>query len=103
MKEIYVAYLLFFLAGLFGANGIPHFVKGITGQQHMTPFSKPSSAVVNVIWGFTNFMIATMFFYGASGQDYEHIWAVLAGFTGVFFASVSLAMMWRGDAKARGK
>lgn len=98
-----MAYLLFFLAGLFGANGIPHFVKGITGQQHMTPFGKPSSAVVNVIWGIANFAISTMFFYGATGQDYEHMWAVLAGFVGVFFASVSLAMMWRDDARAKGK
>ena len=98
-----MAYLLFFLSGLFGANGIPHFVKGITGQQHMTPFGKPSSAVVNVIWGVTNFLLATMFFYGAAGQDYEHMWAVVAGFAGVLFASVSLAMMWRNDARARGR
>lgn len=98
-----MAYLLFFLSGLFGANGIPHFVKGITGQQHMTPFGKPSSAVVNVIWGVTNFLLATMFFYGAAGQDYEHMWAVVAGFAGVLFASVSLAMMRRNDARARGR
>ena len=98
-----MAYLLFFLAGLFGANGIPHFVNGITGQQHMTPFGKPSSAVVNVIWGITNFMLATVFFYGAAGQDYEHVWAVVAGFVGALFTSVSLATMWRDDARARGK
>ena len=98
-----MAYLLFFLAGLFGANGIPHFVKGVTGQRHMTPFGKPSSAVVNVVWGVANFLIATMFFYGGSAQEYEHAWAVIVGFMGVFFASVSLAMMWRGDARARDK
>ena len=98
-----MAYLLFFLSGLFGANGIPHFVKGITGQQHMTPFGKPSSAVVNVIWGVTNFLLATIFFYGAAEQNYEHMWAVVAGFAGVLFASVSLAMMWRNDTRARGR
>lgn len=98
-----MAYLLFFLAGLFGANGIPHFIKGVTGQQHMTPFGKPSSAVTNVIWGTTNFLLATMFFYGGLGQDYNHMWAVIAGFLGLLFTSVSLAMLWRGDARARGK
>ena len=96
-------YLLFFLAGLFGANGIPHFIKGITGEQHMTPFGKPSTAVVNVIWGIANFLLATLFFYCGVGQDHVHLWAVVAGFTGIFFASVSLAIMWRNDARARGR
>jgi hypothetical protein len=54
MWELYV---YSFLAGLFGANGVPHFVKGITGQKHQTPFAKPSSAVVNVAWGWLNFAL----------------------------------------------
>lgn len=49
--------LLFgFLAGMFLTNGIPHFVTGIAGNSHMTPFGKKSSAVVNIIWGFINFV-----------------------------------------------
>lgn len=56
-------YVFSFLAGLFGANGIPHFVKGITGQVHQTPFGKPSSAIVNVIWGWVNFVVAFIFIY----------------------------------------
>ena len=39
------------------ANGIPHFIKGITGQTHMTPFKRVSSAVLNVVWGFVNFAV----------------------------------------------
>src|SRR3989344_775844 len=50
--------LWYFLAGFFTWNGIPHIVKGITGQKHMTPFAKVSSPVVNVLWGFTNGLIA---------------------------------------------
>jgi hypothetical protein len=38
-----MAYLLFILAGLVGTNGVPHFVKGITGEKHRTPFKNPSS------------------------------------------------------------
>lgn len=98
-----MVYLLFFLSGLFAANGIPHFVKGITGEAHMTPFGKPSSAVVNVVWGVTNFLLATLFFYGAAGQPYEHVLAVTAGFLGILLASVSLALMWRDDKRAKGK
>lgn len=49
--------VLGFLAGLFITNGIPHFVSGIIGNKHMTPLGRDSSAVVNVIWGFINFLI----------------------------------------------
>ena len=55
-------YLAYFVAGLFLANGVPHFVNGISGNKFQTPFAKPpgvgeSSALVNVIWGFVNFII----------------------------------------------
>ena len=56
-------YVFSFLAGLFGANGAPHFIKGVTGQKHQTPFGKPSSAVVNVCWGWINFVVAAIFLY----------------------------------------
>lgn len=44
--------------GLFGTNAIPHFVRGITGHRHMTPFGSDSSAVLNVIWGSANAAVA---------------------------------------------
>ena len=52
-------YLLQFLAGMFLANGVPHFVQGISGHWFQTPFASPpgvgeSSPVVNVLWGFLN-------------------------------------------------
>ena len=52
-----------FLAGIFFANGVPHFGNGISGRSFHSPFAKPpgkghSSAVVNVIWGCTNFAAA---------------------------------------------
>ncbi|MDO8270108.1 MAG: hypothetical protein Q7T54_05580 [Candidatus Levybacteria bacterium] len=48
--------LLGFLSGMFLTNGIPHFVSGVKGKTHMTPFAKNSSAIVNVLWGFINFI-----------------------------------------------
>ena len=49
-------YLLEFLSGMFLANGVPHFVHGISGAPFQSPFAKPpgvgeSSAVVNVVVG----------------------------------------------------
>lgn len=34
-------YLLQFVAGLFLANGIPHFVQGISGHWFQSPFASP--------------------------------------------------------------
>lgn len=46
-----------FFAGMFFANGVPHFVKGVMGQTHMTPFKRVSDAYTNVVWGFVNFVV----------------------------------------------
>jgi hypothetical protein len=62
MWELYV---YSFVAGVLGANGVPHFIKGITGHKHQTPFGKGSSAVVNVVWGWVNFVVAGGFLYEA--------------------------------------
>jgi hypothetical protein len=55
-------YLVYFVAGMALANGVPHFVQGICGNRFPTPFASPpgvgeSSAIVNVVWGWINFMI----------------------------------------------
>ena len=49
--------VLAFIAGMLLTNGVPHFVSGIAGKSHMTPLSKDSSALVNVVWAFVNFII----------------------------------------------
>ena len=53
--------LVRFLAGVFLANGIPHFVHGMSGRPFPTPFARPpgvgdSSPVTNVLWGSANFL-----------------------------------------------
>jgi hypothetical protein len=86
-------YVYSFLAGIFGANGIPHFVKGITGQKHQTPFGRPSSAIVNVLWGWVNFAIAGLLLF--FGQIHPHI---LRAFTltavGGLLMALLLAYTW---------
>ncbi len=54
----YVA-IAHFTAGALLANGVPHFVSGISGSRFQSPFASPpgvgeSSPVVNVIWGMAN-------------------------------------------------
>lgn len=63
---VYPAYIM---GGLFLANGIPHFVNGISGSNFQSPFASPpgvgeSSPIVNVIWGFANFVIGFLFISG---------------------------------------
>ena len=52
--------VILFLAGLFFANGIPHFINGISGRDFHNPALHrfvPSvpSPLFNVIWGLLNF------------------------------------------------
>jgi hypothetical protein len=56
-------YLAYFFGGAFLVNAIPHFVNGVSGHPFQSPFAHPpgeglSSAVVNVLWGSFNFLIA---------------------------------------------
>ncbi len=71
-------YIIYFFAGAFLANSIPHFISGIQGKRFQSPFASPpgkglSSATVNVLWGFVNFVIGYLlitsfgnFIYGLS-------------------------------------
>lgn len=97
-----MSYVLFFLFGVFAANGVPHFVKGMTGEMHMTPFGKPSSAQVNVIWGVVNFYIAFWLFTWATGYDYRILPASLSVAGGVLAISSLLTRLWSNDDQARG-
>ena len=56
---IWYHYVACFFAGIFLANAVPHFVKGICGDRFPTPFAKPpgkglSSPLVNVLWALVN-------------------------------------------------
>jgi hypothetical protein len=58
-------YLLEFLSGALLANGVPHFVQGVSGNPFQSPFAKPpgvgeSSPVINVVWGFGNLVVGAV-------------------------------------------
>ena len=65
--------LIGFSAGALGANGLPHFVMGATGSRFQTPFARPpgigeSSPVVNVVWGFVNWVGCFLLLELAKGE-----------------------------------
>jgi len=49
-----------FLGGMFLFNAIPHLIKGIAGDKHMTPFKKVSSPILNVFWAFSNIIVSIL-------------------------------------------
>jgi hypothetical protein len=89
-------YLLQFISGLFLANGIPHFVQGISGHWFQTPFATPrgvgeSSPVVNVVWGFLNIAVgfALLWSFAPKGSDVVAEWAIVG--LGVLLMAIMLA------------
>jgi hypothetical protein len=81
------AYLVHFLAGAFLANGVPHFVAGISGAKFQSPFASPpgkglSSPLTNVIWGFANFVVGYLLlltFTNGAPRAYADLAAIAAG------------------------
>ena len=61
-------YIACFFAGIFLANGVPHFVHGSSGDPFPTPFAKPpgkglSSPTVNVVWALLNLLVGALLFH----------------------------------------
>ncbi len=60
---LWYVYPVYFFIGALLVNSVPHIVQGMCGNKFQTPFARPrgvgeSSAVVNVVWGFSNIVIA---------------------------------------------
>jgi hypothetical protein len=89
-------YLSYFFGGAFLANAVPHFVNGVSGHPFQSPFASPpgeglSSALVNVLWGFANFVIGYLLLAKVGTfevRKWRH--AVVAG-AGALLMSVMLA------------
>jgi hypothetical protein len=96
-------FLLQFVAGLFLANGVPHFVQGISGDWFQTPFASPpgvgeSSPVVNVLWGLLNLAVGfvLLFEFAPKGADVV--------FVGLGVLVIALLCAWHfGRVRARSR
>jgi hypothetical protein len=83
--------ILSFLAGLFGGNGFPHFVKGITKEHYPTVFG--SAPVINFVAGWLGFLIAALFLVAAHVESFPRM-ALFSAAAGVFLAGLFHA--WHG-------
>ena len=86
----------YFFGGLFLVNVVPHWVSGIMGKPFQTPFAKPpgkglSSSTVNVLWGFTNFVIAYVLLVLVGQFDPRSIACVAPFAGGALLTSLMLA------------
>lgn len=90
-------YIAYFGAGLFLANGMPHFVNGISGRKFQNPFASPpgvgeSSPLVNVIWGIINFLIGYALVFGLGDFTIGLTFDALMVALGFLAASIGLAL-----------
>lgn len=91
------AYVAYFFAGVFLANGVPHFVQGISGKKFPSPFSSPpgrgeSPPLVNVLWGLANFFIGYTLIFEVGDFHFGMTRDVLMVGLGAFFISVILSV-----------
>jgi len=100
-------YLLQFVSGLFIANGVPHFVQGVSGHWFQSPFATPrgvgeSSPLVNVLWGFANLAIgfALLWEFAPKGSDVVAEWVIFG--LGVLVCAVFCAWHF-GRVRSKGR
>jgi hypothetical protein len=84
-----------FWAGMFLANFVPHFVKGIAGDAFPTPFAKPpgkglSSPMVNVLWALFNLVVGYLLFMKGKVSTDDNI-SLITFFIGIACMSIMLA------------
>jgi hypothetical protein len=73
----------YFLIGFLLGNGVPHFAFGAAGKVFRSPFGQKSSPTTNILWGLSNFVVASLI---AAGLVAFHLYsgyglaALFAGF-----------------------
>src|SRR5271169_2099081 len=73
----------YFVLGFLLGNGVPHFAFGAAGKVFRSPFGQKSSPRVNVLWGLSNFVAATVIAAGLVSLSLYSSYALivmLAGF-----------------------
>jgi hypothetical protein len=83
--------ILSFLAGIFGANGVPHFVKGITKETYRCVFG--NSSVPNLVAGWAGFVVAVLLISRIDVEKYSVI-TFVSGAIGVLL--IGLFHAWHG-------
>jgi hypothetical protein len=97
---VVMQFFAYFAAGLFLANGIPHFTNGVSGRRFQSPFAKPpgvgeSSPISNVVWGLANLLLGYVLIFGVG--EFEFGLSLDAGIVLAGFFIMSLFLAWYFD------
>jgi hypothetical protein len=97
--------IVLFLAGLFFANGIPHFIQGISGKNFHNPFLHrlmPAipSPLFNVLWGLFNFCLAIFLLSGTHLLGFLLKREALFFAAGFAFAAIGLSIFFNRPVKS---
>jgi len=89
----WATYISYFFGGVFLANAIPHMVSGMMGRAFQSPFAKPpgeglSSSTINIVWGFSNAMVAYLLIFHVGTFDLHSIADVFAVGIGAFLIAL---------------
>ena len=68
----------YFVMGFFLGNGVPHFAFGAAGKTFRSPFGQRSSPKTNVLWGLSNFVLATVIAAGLIALGLYSSYALVA-------------------------
>jgi uncharacterized membrane protein len=90
-------YLAAFFAGVFLANAVPHFVKGICGDKFPTPFAKPpgkglSPAYINVLWAGFNIIIGYILLHVSGLRTAGSRTGIIIFFAGAILMAVLMSI-----------
>ena len=86
--------LIGFLVGALAANGVPHFVIGITGQKQKMPMIGQMPPEVSVLWGWLNFVAAVLLWHVAPMRFHPRA-AFVAVAVGALIMSLFVACMMK--------
>lgn len=85
-----------FFGGAFLANGLPHFLSGVSGRPFPSPFASPpfkglSSPAVNVAWGLVNMVMAYLLLAQVGEFDIKSVRSFAIAFAGFAFMAFNVA------------
>ncbi len=68
----------YFILGFLLGNGVPHFVFGAAGKIFRSPFGQRSSPKTNILWGLSNFVVASIIVAGLIVLNLYSSYALIA-------------------------
>jgi len=78
----------YFIMGSLLGNGVPHFVFGAAGKIFRSPFGQKSKPKTNILWGLSNFVVATIIAIGLVTLNLYSSYALLVMLLGFWLTMV---------------